>query len=83
MGLNEGAVGMSGLRIAVLRLSDRPISYDDIFYEEDYVLQFSMLGKGRKIKRMIVEIGERPNGGNRMVAVSTTKVEMHKRICVV
>ena len=59
------------------------MTYDDIFYEYDSVLPFFYVGEGRETARIIVGIKERPSKGNRMVAVSATKVEMHERICVV
>lgn len=56
MGLNDGVVGLSGLRIVVLRLSEWPIAYDVIFYEEDYVILVFYIG-GIESECMIAEIG--------------------------
>ena len=44
MELNRGAVGMSNMRIEVLRLNDHPMIYYVILYDEDSVHPIFMCG---------------------------------------
>ena len=63
-------------------LSGQQMDYDVIFYDKDCVFLVSYGGES-KDRQMIAGFRGRLSGGNRMVAVSATNVEMHDSMLVV